>query len=249
MVRIRVELEALSTATSQIPEDQNTLRDELINSLMMNHGTLMNFMDSRINQIEDKLRVQSESIERNQTMQMGVVHRPPARRRRPPSPIPQNVDNSSVASQGIGVRVNQYSFKCRPGCGCSCHKQKKSNTSSFMNRVLGQFFIGYAGLPMVSPKCDSAECEKAQIPVVSVEYWFPLGFCWSKIVQFQLSYRSNTGPQVSLSMLRSVPDTAPCVEFALHGNIEGLRSLFRRGMASPLDVSVTRGYTLVRVRT
>lgn len=165
-----------------------------------------------------------------------------------PRPAPQNVDNDSIVSQTIRVKVNQYSFKCRAGCRCSCHKQKSSSSSSFMNRLLGQIFIGYAGLPIIRAKCDSAECEKAQIPVVSLEYWFPLGFCWSKIVQFQLSYRSSTGPQLSLSMLRSVPDTAPCVQFALHGNIEGLKSLFSRGLASPLDVSVTRGYTLVRVR-
>lgn len=218
-MRPTVELEALSTTTSHTPEDQESLQDKL----------------------------QSESIQRNQSIQMDLVHGQPAHRRQL-AQIHQNADNNSIASQGIGARVNQHPFKCRSGCRCSFHEQKKSSTpSSFMNRLLGQVFIGYAGLPMISPKCDHAGCEKAQIPVVNVEYWFPLGFCWSKIVQFQLSYRSTTGPQLNLSMLRSVPDTAPCVEFALRGNIEGLKSLFRRGLASPLDVSVTRGYTLVRV--
>lgn len=84
-------------------------------------------------------------------------------------------------------------------------------------------------------------------PFVSPEYWFPLGLCWSKIIQLQLSYQPSFGPQLNLSTLRRVPDTAPCVEFALHGNIDGLKSLFTRGEASPWDVSVTRGYTLALV--
>ena len=33
----------------------------------------------------------------------------------------------------------------------------------------------------------------------------------------------------------------------MHGNIEGLEDLFRRGQASPWDVSSTRSYTLSRV--
>lgn len=33
----------------------------------------------------------------------------------------------------------------------------------------------------------------------------------------------------------------------MHGNIEGLKDLFGRGLASPWDVSSTRGYTLSRV--
>ena len=55
------------------------------------------------------------------------------------------------------------------------------------------------------------------------------------------------GPQFSLRSLRRVPDSAQCVHYATQGNIEGLRDLFGRGLASPWDVSSTRGYTLSRV--
>ncbi|KAI4280845.1 MAG: hypothetical protein L6R38_004121 [Xanthoria sp. 2 TBL-2021] len=79
-----------------------------------------------------------------------------------------------------------------------------------------------------------------------MEYWFPLGLFWSQIVRLQLGYQSHLGPQVSLSMLRRVPDSAPCVKFALDGNIDGLKDLFKRGLASPKDVSSTRGYSILR---
>ena len=55
------------------------------------------------------------------------------------------------------------------------------------------------------------------------------------------------GPQVSLKSLRRVPDSAQCVHYAMNGNTEGLKDLFNRGLASPWDVSSTRGYTLSRV--
>ena len=48
-------------------------------------------------------------------------------------------------------------------------------------------------------------------------------------------------------MLRRVPDSAACVNFALTGNIDGLKDLFKRGLASPKDVSSTRGYSILRV--
>jgi hypothetical protein len=117
-----------------------------------------------------------------------------------------------------------------------------------MDRLIGQLFVGYAGLPLLSPKCDNDICGKTQSAYVSVEYWFPLGFCWSQIIRFQVGYRPHLGPQLCMSTLRRVPDSASCVNFALEGNMEGLKSLFKRGLASPRDVSSTRGYSVLRVR-
>lgn len=54
------------------------------------------------------------------------------------------------------------------------------------------------------------------------------------------------GPQFQLKTLRRVPDSAPCVNFALEGNTQALKDLFVRGLASPQDVSSTRGYSLLR---
>lgn len=102
-------------------------------------------------------------------------------------------------------------------------------------------------MPLLTLKCDSDACEKAQTPHISLEYWFPMGFVWSQIVRLQLGFLPNVGPQASLSTLRRVPDSAQCVNFALAGNIQGLKELFKNGMASPQDVSSTRGYSLLRV--
>ncbi|KZL70489.1 ankyrin repeat containing protein [Colletotrichum tofieldiae] len=53
-------------------------------------------------------------------------------------------------------------------------------------------------------------------------------------------------PQLQLPMQREVPDTAPSIRYALEGNIRGLCHLFQTGLASPVDVSYSRGYSLIR---
>ena len=134
-------------------------------------------------------------------------------------------------SEGVRVRLNQKTSVCQRGCQCACHASRTSATPALVDRVLGQLFIGYTGLPFLSAKCNVEDCEKSQSPHVSLEYWFPLGFFWSQIVRLQVNYQANVGPQVALSTLRRIPDSAQCVNFALNGNIDGLKDLFVRGLA------------------
>lgn len=188
------------------------------------------------------LQAQADRVYSGVSGQPGPVCRiRPANRRRPSPP------QLPARSEGVRVRLNQYRSNCHSGCRCICHVSQKAATPGFMDRVLGQLFVGYSGLPILSSKCDKENCSKSQNAQVSVEYWFPLGFCWSQIVRLQLGYQASIGPQMSLSTLRRVPDSAPCVTFALNGDIEGLKELFARGLASPRDVSTTRGYSILRV--
>jgi hypothetical protein len=57
----------------------------------------------------------------------------------------------------------------------------------------------------------------------------------------------NPGPQLQLPTQMKVPDTAQSIQFAMEGNIDGLKSLFSQGLASPRDVSNSRGFSLMRV--
>ncbi|XMA09114.1 hypothetical protein WAI453_001905 [Rhynchosporium graminicola] len=122
----------------------------------------------------------------------------------------------------------------------------KAPAPAFLSRILGQLFVGAAGVPVLGRKCDSQTCKSSQLPRVMVEYWFPLGVFWSQIVQLHIGYHASMGPQFSLKSLRRVPDSSQSVHYAMNGNIEGLKDLFNRGLASPWDVSSTRGYTLSR---
>ena len=254
MMRIRVDLETITTINSNSIQAHADKQDSLQSSLARHEYNVANSfanlnqqVDRRIGHIEDLLKAQSAQIRASQFSQIGNAYGRssyaggPARSAGKTTQYPK-----SEESEGVGVRVTQIGA-CRPGCLCTCHMQTRSATSGLVDRVLGQMFIGYTGLPLLSPSCNTDSCEKSQTANVSVEYWFPLGFVWSKIIRFQLTYQPNFGPHLELSTLRRVPDSAQCVNFALNGNIDGLKDLFKRGLASPRDVSTTRGYSVLRV--
>jgi hypothetical protein len=255
-MRVQLDLETLSTVATRSHEEQTVFRDTFLQGLAGHQEDLKESLgksyeqvEQRISRVEEMLRVQSEQFQVSQSARLQLPSsRPfPRPRRLSQEEIKRRASRSPARSEGVGVRVTQYATVCRPGCSCSCHSQQRSATPRLVDRVLGKLFLGYAGLPIFSPRCNTDTCEKAQIPHVSVEYWFPLGFCWSQIIRLHLAYQPNFGPHMQLSTLRRVPDSAQGVTYALEGNIDGLKSLFKQGLASPRDVSDTRGYSLLRV--
>ena len=253
MMRIQVGLDAISTTTSNSAQFQINMEQYLHTSLVRHQDNVTDrftqiykHVDQRIGDVEELLKIQSAQMQASQLDQMGTLygHRSSYPRALPPTRR-HTQHLSSESSEGVGMRVIQRGA-CRPGCPCNCHLQARSSTPGLIDRVFGQMFVGYAGLPFVSAKCDIESCEKSQAAHISVEYWFPLGFAWSKILRLQMTYQARIGPQFELSTLRRVPDSAQCVNFALNENIDGLKDLFRRNLASPRDVSTTRGYSVLR---
>ncbi|KAF2810800.1 ankyrin [Mytilinidion resinicola] len=227
LTRICVELESISTVTSHSAENQNVIRDEMRESLVAHHDSVSNSVsgmyqqvDERIGRVEEMLKERSERLRTQQSNQLSPLYGappPPYRRRRSSQ---QSVSSLSPAKD---PRTDAVSIR-------------KTYTPAVIERVLGKLFVGYSGLPLISPKCNTTHCDKAQSARVRMEYWFPMSFM-SQIVSFQLVFE-NTGPQVALNFLRLVPDTAQSVGFAQAGNVHGLKDLFKRGLASPRDWAV-----------
>ena len=237
MIQLRLELESISVVAAQSSQEQLVLHNNLLSNLTG--------IDDRIARVEDMLRHQAEQVRETQLTQFGpLVSRSSPRR---PSPAARRrMPLSTQHSDGFSVRVAPFATTCRAGCACVCHSQQKAASPKALNRILGQLFVGYTGLPYLSPKCDNDVCAKSRASKVSVEYWFPWGAFSSTIVRLQAGYQASTGTLFQLQTFRCVPDGAECVNFALNGNIEGLKYLFSKGLASPQDVSPTRGYTLLR---
>lgn len=254
MMRIRVDLENISSVSSNSAKHHVNMEANMQTSLVRHREDLSESLahlyeqvDQRIGNVEELLRQHTTQLQTSQSDQLGSSYGrpPPYSRSVIVSRQPTQHDTVLKSSEDIAVRVTQYG-ECSPGCICKCHIQKRSSTPSLVDRVFGQLFVGYAGLPLINDKCDIETCERNQAARISVEYWFPLGFLWSSIVRLQATYQPNIGPRFELSTLRRVPDSAQCVNFALTGNIEGLKDLFKRGLASPRDVSTTRGYSVLR---
>ncbi|KAL9023988.1 MAG: hypothetical protein Q9196_006841, partial [Gyalolechia fulgens] len=256
MLRIRLDLESLSAVVPHAMDQTQGMREDVMLNLAQHNAGLQtsinhvyDIVDQRIAKVEDMIKKQGDRLQSEQSTQIGPYLRPIlAERRRRSSKSASRLNALQPSrSEGVRIRLNQYASNCSSNCRCACHISKRSSTPTVVDRILGQMFVGYAGIPLLNAKCDVAECDKSQIPYVNMEYWFPLGLFWSQIVRLQLGYQSHLGPQVSLSMLRRVPDHAPCIKFAVDGSIDGLKDLFKRGLASPKDVSSTRGYSILRV--
>ena len=61
---------------------------------------------------------------------------------------------------------------CAIGCRCSCHMRRVANLSS-LHRFLGSLFVGYIGLPLITPKCNDSNCRQHAHLITSITYVFP----------------------------------------------------------------------------
>ncbi|KAI1201511.1 ankyrin repeat-containing domain protein [Nemania serpens] len=236
---MRLHLSHLVDTQSQTP----SIPSSKIEQLLQEFDISTRKRDDR--RVEEKMLDLASS--RHDTRQPPLDNQPPGSvTRQRPSNTPRASSLQQI--QSVAVQVTIRTPHCGGGhCRCVCHSVGRVNTpGGFFNRVVGQLFLGYSGLSGLSPSCNIPSCEAARKPEVTAEYWFPMGLFWSIIVQFNLSYQVNVGPQFELKTLRRVPDSATCVNYAVRGNIEGLKGLFKRGLASPRDVSDTRGYSLLR---
>ncbi|KXX73195.1 Ankyrin repeat domain-containing protein 7 [Madurella mycetomatis] len=261
MTQVRLQLEELSLKFSGSTElscaDLKVPNSKFVHMLLEQHYTTMSellshkysVVDQRLERVEALLQNQAAQMHAAQALQAGRLYNtsaPPARRRPVRTVSPSSASRIQAGSDSIRLRLRQTRKTCQAACRCSCHSVLDKKTPAFMDGLLGQLFVGFSGWPLLSAKCDSAACTGQRTSSVSLEYWFPLGICWSQIVRFSLAYEANVGPSLQLNTLRRVPDSSLCVSFALEGNIDGLKSLFNRGLASPRDVSSTRGYSLLR---
>ncbi|KAF2966704.1 hypothetical protein GQX73_g6874 [Xylaria multiplex] len=247
LVGMRVHLSHLveRQSQSQTPSIPSSKIEQLLQEFEISTRKRDDVLHDTIRRVEEKMFSLTSS--RHAAEQLSLDTPPPSYvTRRRPSNSPRA--SSFQQAQSMAVQVTTRTSHCGGGhCRCACHSTERVNTpGGFLNRVVGQLFLAYSGLSGLNPSCNVSSCEAAQKSEVTAEYWFPMGLFWSMIVQFNLSYQVNAGPQFELKTLRRVPDSAACVNYAVRGNIDGLKGLFKRGLASPRDVSDTRGYSLLQ---
>ncbi|KAK0721386.1 ankyrin repeat-containing domain protein [Apiosordaria backusii] len=242
MVKIRLEIQELSSLTTR-SSLQSTQEHLAMSKAFM---TTMAGIDERVARVEALIRAQTEQLHERQFSQLGSSYNVPAKPRKRQSIPKYETEPATIRTEdSIGVRVRPFVATWHTGCRCWCHTQQRSATPAVLNNLLGRLFVGYSGLPVLSQKCDNEECRGVLSKQISMEYWFPISL-WSTIIRLQLGTSLNGGPTLHLETFRRIPDTSQSVDFAQKGNMLGLQHLFRHGLASPRDVSNSRGYTLLR---
>lgn len=261
MTRVQLDLQKVSIVTTEASEKSTAFHGQVSHEFGEQQSVLARNLeqsrasvDDRLDRLEKLVLEQKAMMESYQNPYMIGVSSENLRQRRkqlyrPELAASAGESNGKYSQEVSSICVQAFQYRtavCRSGCPCACHLKREAQSPGVVGRVVGQLFLGYAGLPVMSRKCNLSTCQRQQAPYVSMEYWFPLWFL-AQIMRLQLSYRPTLGPQIQLTTLRRVPDSAPCLAFAIGGNIEGLKMLFAQGLASPYDVSETRGLSVLGV--
>ncbi|KAH7309753.1 ankyrin repeat-containing domain protein [Stachybotrys elegans] len=190
MVRIRLDIQE-ATAVTLLSAAQSSKEHSALGQAVLD---TMAKIDERVARVEDLVRTQSDRLHAREFSQIGPLYSATA-----PEP-PRRPISSGEKAASVGVAVY--------------------TSPSLLDSILGRIFIGYSGLPALSPNCDNNDCRGPPAKQVSVEYWFPASI-WSAILRVHIGFALSGGPSLHLETLRN-------------------------GLASPRDVSDTRGYTLLR---
>lgn len=236
---IILELLRVTVLTTTTGETQEKHSRSITQALADQHNALSSHIDQQYQGLNDRLDVLGRALLRDNSPDEKLFNHnalPPGKEKSDPSHV-----------ETLRVLIS-HRIPCRNWCPCGCHGKRKARVTmpGAMESLLGKMFVGYTGLPVLNKPCDFRGCRDRQEPAATMEYWFPWWFVAANL-KLHLKYLPNTGPQLQLSTTRRVPDTSQSIKFATQGNIDGLRFLFSQKMASPRDVSDSRGYSLIRV--
>ena len=157
-----------------------------------------------------------------------------------------SLQHRSTSRPAIEVTAHVPHRHCIDGCRCICHS-RNAKTLLPMSRFLGILFIGYTGLPYITPKCDDWGCQSRAGIRTSIKYVFP-SWLLARVFSLTLSLSTPTGPELNLRVTRIVSSNSLIFMLAKWDDAEGLKTLLSRGLASPYDVDVITGETALHVR-
>ena len=136
---------------------------------------------------------------------------------------------------------------CNTGCCCNCHRICSLQSPSFLDRLLGKLSVDYSGcLAGLVPPCSDASCLSMLSSSTQFIYVFPSWLC-SKVLELSLQTSPLGDPSLTLAVYRSVPTGSKVFWLTACNDVDGLRSLFNGGLASPKDIDNQYGYTVLQV--
>ena len=158
-------------------------------------------------------------------------------------------ERNKVEPWGVELNVRrQTRAVCVPDCTCCCHRLTAWRSSSYLNSFLGRLFVGYIGLPWLTPDCDAIRCHRISEPAASIRYYFPKWFA-THVLEMSIQFSQPDGVTQRLRVSHVVTDNSEGVRLTLDGDVEGLKRLLSSRKCSPFDTIEGTGDTLLAVRS
>lgn len=141
-------------------------------------------------------------------------------------------------------------IECEGSCSCVCHSRLHFQSPRLLNQVIRALFVGYAGLPLLSSKCDILTCSNQFSHSLRFSYTFPSWFL-AKTVNIVAATAYTGEPAFGLVVRNRVEYNSENshFQFARDGNIAGITHLLQTRRASPNDVALNGGQTALNAST
>jgi len=120
---------------------------------------------------------------------------------------------------------------CVPQCECTCHQRRRYRSPSFAQKVLGEVFIGFSTLPLLSKPCSDDRCTQRSPFSATLTYYLPTFFL-KKMVSLVLITTSQGDPAACVKVRPLSSDFS--IYRAVEGNdLQGVRKMVDSRLAHP----------------
>ena len=137
---------------------------------------------------------------------------------------------------------------CTNNCICICHRRKAHHISGRLLNFVGALFLGYSGVPVITPTCDSTACVVRSSPMLLFMYIFPT-WMLARAFFFIARLSLSRGLELNIRLPCIIHISSDIWKFAHNGDIENLKGLFERRKVTPYDMEGDTGYTALGVRS
>jgi hypothetical protein len=223
---MQIAVQEISMGTTQFHTSSTEKMDKILYELS-DHMTHLRDLNRKTSQFNEKLDRLSQG--QSQTNPEQLSPRPPAYSERD-SNNPRSVENSAIQ-----LRASCYRKTCRPWCSCCCHVRREVRTPGLAKSFIGSLFIGYSGVPIVTPQCNEKQCKKRSTSRIILSYQFPSWF-WERSLFTSFMTAALPGPEMLIRVTNTIPYACETYQHCLDGNVLGMRRLFEIGRASPFDL-------------
>ena len=136
--------------------------------------------------------------------------------------------------------------KCEVWCDCDCHTHARAQTPDMLRSIFGTMFVGYAGLPALTPACTNIKCHRVSQGFLQVNYYFPQWFL-ARIVSVAMRFQDSKVPSVSMRVLNLRSTYENIFRSSRRNDAGSVEYQLTIGQASVLDVTEDSGHSPLHV--
>ena len=147
----------------------------------------------------------------------------------------------------ISVEVQQLrGSRCLAGCSCACHTPGKYRSPQFFDRLIGGLFIGYAGMPFVTPRCNKPSCARDLCTTFTATYFFPQWYLSHVLIaMIQRSQRDSL--KACLTVYKWEDDNGPVTTAIFQNNVSAIKRLLAKRQMTPFEIGIRTKRSILHV--